>query len=87
MWIRETMEDLTAAEFAINLDQTTDDSNRRKRAVDFDNLLAKLNRRIRDLGCERGSEDCQVEQIAAVIPGKGMGCTVYSDLQREDLFK
>jgi hypothetical protein len=87
MWVRETLEDLTAAEFAINLDQTTDDSKRRKRAVDYDNLLAKLDSRMRDLACDRGSEDCQLDQIVTLTPGKGMASTVYSDQQRTDLFK
>jgi hypothetical protein len=87
MWIRETLEDLTAAEFAISLDQTTEDSKRRKRAVDYDNLLAKLNGRMRDLGCDRGAEDCQLDEIVALTPGKGMASTVYSDQQRADLFK
>lgn len=87
MWIRETLEDLTAAEFAINLDQaSTEDSKRRKRAVDFDNLLSKLNRRIRDLSCDRGSED-KCDEFDTVTPGKGMGCTVYSDQERENLFE
>lgn len=87
MWMRETLEDLTAAEFAISLDQTIDDSRRRKRAVDYDKLLTKLNRRIMDLGCEPKSEDCQLEQIVELTPGKGMGRIVYSDGQRDDLFK
>lgn len=91
MWIRETLEDLTAAEFAVNLDQTVekevDASKRRKRAVDYDKLLMKLNRRIMDLGCERESEDCQLEQIVEVIPGKGMGRIAYTTQQRADLFK
>ncbi len=87
MWIRETLEDLTAAEFAINLDQaSTDASKRRKRAVDYDNLLSKLNRRIRDLSCERGSEE-SCDEFDKVTPGKGMGCTVYSDQERENLFE
>lgn len=86
MWIRETLEDLTAAEFAINLDQAaTDASKRRKRAVDYDNLLSKLNRRMRDLSCERGSED-SCDEFDKITPGKGMGCTVYSDQERENLF-
>jgi hypothetical protein len=84
---RATLEDLTAAEFAINLDQTTDDSKRRKRAVDYDNLLAKLDSRMRDLACDRGSEECQLDQIVTLTPGKGMASTVYSDQQRTDLFK
>mmetsp|Transcript_431 Transcript_431/g.664 ORF Transcript_431/g.664 Transcript_431/m.664 type:complete len:629 (-) Transcript_431:84-1970(-) len=88
MWVRETQEDLTAAEFAINLDSMVpgDSKQKRKRAVDYDNLLTKLNRRILDLGCEPQQEDCQLEQIVEVVPGKGMGCIAYSDQQRDALF-
>jgi hypothetical protein len=90
MWVRETLEDLTAAEFAISLDSMVvpaDSKQKRKRAVDYDNLLTKLNRRIMDLGCEPKGEDCQLEQIVELTPGRGMGCIAYSDQQREDLFK
>lgn len=91
MWVRETLEDLTAAEFAINLDNimidVDDTKQKRKRAVDYDNLLTKLNRRIMDLGCEPQTEDCEYEQIAEVTPGRGMGSIAYSDQQRETLFK
>jgi hypothetical protein len=82
MWIRETVEDLTAAEFALNLDQTT---KRGKRAVDYDNLLSKLQIRIRDLCCDRGVEDeCFLDRVS---PDKGMGQTVYSIDQRNDLLR
>jgi hypothetical protein len=89
MWVRETLEDLTAAEFAISLDSMvvpTDPKQKRKRAVDYDNLLTKLNRRIMDLGCEPKGEDCQLEQIVELTPGRGMGCIAYSDQQRDALF-
>jgi hypothetical protein len=82
MWIRETVEDLTAAEFALNLDQTT---KRGKRAVDYDNLLSKLQIRIRDLCCDRGGEgECFLDRVSS---DKGMGQTVYSIDQRNDLLR
>ena len=67
MWVRETTEDLTAAEFActvesIESDVSTADANdddgkpvlqrKRRRAVDYEKILNQLNRRIRDMGCD-----------------------------------
>jgi len=53
MWVRETLEDLTAAEFACSLAQNDDDETTRKKkkksSVDFENLLAKLDKRIEDM--------------------------------------
>ncbi len=69
MWVREAIEDLTAAEFACtvaqgdgNGDADTTDTNgengsaktKNKRAVDFDNILFKLDRRIEDM-CVRST--------------------------------
>ena len=62
MWLRETTEDVTAAEFACSLD---DNSLSSKRAVDYDNLLAKLNKRLVDMGCSADGENC------AVLPEDG----------------
>lgn len=46
MWVRETLEDLTAAEFACNLAPS---EKSEKSAVDFENILAKLEKRIEDM--------------------------------------
>ncbi|CAB9506646.1 Leucine zipper-ef-hand containing transmembrane protein [Seminavis robusta] len=88
MWIRETVEDLTAAEFACSVDQQemTSSSRKRRRAVDYDKLLAQLNKRLRDLGCGIDDNDnslvvCQLE------PGIGMGTTVYNNDERQELFQ
>mmetsp|Transcript_15503 Transcript_15503/g.17883 ORF Transcript_15503/g.17883 Transcript_15503/m.17883 type:complete len:627 (+) Transcript_15503:206-2086(+) len=86
MWIREALEDLTAAEFAINLDQTIDTSKRRKRAVDFENLLTKLNSRMMDMGCEPNTEDCELDQSTGLPVNNTVSNLVYSDEQRRDLF-
>jgi hypothetical protein len=88
IWIRETVEDLTAAEFACSVEAALDEDSRkkRKRAVDYDKLLAQLNKRLQDLGCGVDDNDnsmvvCQLE------PGIGMGTSVYSDEEREQLFE
>jgi hypothetical protein len=81
MWIRETLEDLTTAEFASSLDATQREGQRkRKRAIDYDKLLGQLNNRLKDLGCV--ADDNQTPPV----PGKGMGALVYTDDQREALY-
>lgn len=88
MWIRETQEDLTAAEFAISLDQTVENPKRQKRTVDFDNLLAKLNRRMMDMGCEPNSREvCEIDKITGVPVNNNVASLVYSDEMRKDIFK
>ena len=65
MWVRETLEDCTAAEFASTVESGMDEDDRssvaggevssarrRKRAVDYEKLITQLNRRLYDLGCE-----------------------------------
>ncbi|KAL3787356.1 hypothetical protein HJC23_004381 [Cyclotella cryptica] len=70
MWIRETLEDLTAAEFASSLsveDAEKTASTNRKRDVDFENVLAKLDARVEGM-CVlmteeesiRGNQTCYV---------------------------
>jgi hypothetical protein len=81
MWIRETQEDLTAAEFATSLDLSLEEGRKRKRAVDYDKLLLKLDRRMLDMGCE--SEHGVFQKPPS---GKGMSSIVYNQEQREALF-
>ena len=74
MWVRETLEDLTAAEFACNFAPRTSNSSNNNNsnshknnederniqpvptnsAVDFENLLVKLDKRIEDM-CVRST--------------------------------
>jgi len=55
MWVREALEDLTAAEFACSLaapGTSEEDKNSKKKsksAVDFENILTKLEKRIEDM--------------------------------------
>ena len=57
MWVRETLEDLTAAEFACSIAMastitTTGQSSSRikkSQSVDYDNILGNLNRRIEEM--------------------------------------
>jgi hypothetical protein len=53
MWVRETLEDLTSAEFACSLAprSTLDEKSgtQKKNSVDFENILQKLDRRIEDM--------------------------------------
>jgi hypothetical protein len=112
VWVRESLEDLTAAEFALSVEAHSsaeddeDDANnaneeraqRRKRAVDYEKLLAQLNRRMQDLGCDassmsqpllqaqRANGDKRLEQTSPVTcdlqANVGMGCTAYTEDQR-----
>ena len=90
MWIRETLEDLTTAEFASSLDATQGEGQRkRKRAVDYDKLLGQLDKRLKDLGCSKFDIDCvssAENDNPKPMPGRGMGTLVYSDEQRDALF-
>ena len=87
IWIRETVEDLTAAEFACSVEASQQSADRkRRRAVDYDKLLAQLNKRLRDLGC--GVDDSDKSMVVCELePGLGMGTTVYNDEEREQLFE
>jgi hypothetical protein len=66
MWIRETLEDWTAAEFALSVEQQSEGStingktsavpsnppsNAKKRAVDYEKLLSQLTKRVEDMTC------------------------------------
>lgn len=99
MWVREALEDLTAAEFACTVEashhkQDETVSRRRKRAVDYEKLLGQLNRRIRDLGCEpveapkTNDDEVTDEPVVPsgqVEPDVGAGTLVYSLKQRQAL--
>jgi hypothetical protein len=88
IWIRETVEDLTAAEFACSVEaaEGEDSRKKRRRAVDYDKVLGQLNKRLQDLGC--GVDDNDKSMVVCQLqPGVGMGTTVYSDEEREQLFE
>lgn len=73
MWVRETLEDITAAEFACTLDSLTvddEEENKRKktkRAVDFENILNKLDKRIEDM-CTQSTFSDEDNTGAACFP-------------------
>ena len=100
MWVRETLEDITAAEFACSVEasisggRSTDEESRqrRKRAVDYEKLLFQLNRRIRDMGCdierEAASIDSKEEDVMCLLEaGVGMGSIVYTEDSRQKLLE
>jgi hypothetical protein len=88
MWIRETLEDLTAVEFACSVEaaEEVESGQKRKRAVDYEKLLAKLNVRIRDM-LGPNFEPANGSDQPELTEGKGMGRVVYSQEQRMDLLK
>lgn len=86
LWVRETLEDLTAAEFACSVEASEREVGRpaSKRAVDYEKLLVQLNKIVRDMGCPgdlRGEVTCTLE------PGVGKGSIVYTDKQRDALLE
>ena len=113
MWVRETLEDLTSSEFActLNRDISNNSNNSNitsqdkklfppmkiKRAVDFEALLQKLDRRIEEMcvvgDVERDESSCfiaeiQGEEMCFVLKeNKGMGSVVYTQDQRESLLE
>jgi hypothetical protein len=102
MWVREALEDLTAAEFACSLAASTgteqDDSGKNKKnSVDFENILAKLEKRIEDM-CVVSAADEKSSTCIASYPvdeddglcwnlkkNVGMGSVTYTDDQRDRL--
>lgn len=88
MWIREAVEDLTATEFACSVESEQRVSNRKqKRAVDYEKLLSKLDRRVSDMIClpldeiEVNTSDLELDE------NMGMGRFVYTGQQRNGLLK
>lgn len=87
MWVRETLEDLTAAEFACTFDgdEPEENSEERRSVVDYEKLLGQLSRRLRDLGCEGNMGEDAASISCELDDGVGMGSTVYTNEQRSAL--
>lgn len=89
MWIRETLEDLTSAEFACKVEAAgagqADYGTKRKRAVDYEKILARLNGRIRDMVGDDADDIDGGEPT--IIKGKGMGRIAYTHQQRAVMLK
>eukprot|EP00978_Attheya_sp_CCMP212_P006955 scaffold16242_cov55-Attheya_sp.AAC.2 len=109
IWVRETLEDLTAAEFACSLDSASkmtngqrdqsSDNKPKQRAVDFENLLSKLDRRVEEIcviskkkdsakmgiSCYVLNDDTEEQACYMLQEGQGMGSVVYTHAQRETL--
>lgn len=90
MWVREALEDLTAAEFASSLTvedtqaplSTGGNQSNRKRAVDFENVLNKLDARIEEM-CVITSQEIskQMNQTCHVIERRMPGSEGNTTLQ------
>jgi len=87
MWVREAVEDLTAAEFACSVESSAREeaNKKRKRAVDYEKLLSQLDRRVGDMMC------IPFEEINGSEPtiddGNGMGRFAYTREERKSLLK
>lgn len=94
MWIREAVEDVTAAEFACSVEGSSEGEKdaslrrKRKRAVDYEKMLSNLDRRVRDMIPEaRGSAANRSDEALKLDPNKGMGRFAYTPQQREELLR
>lgn len=101
LWVRETLEDLTSAEFAYRVEQHTPTSQQqqpivtlKKRAMDFENILGKLERRLDEMCLVTTSTTANATTIPPEYPnhknytlveGKGLGSVVYTHEQRKAL--
>lgn len=89
MWIREAVEDVTAAEFACSVEgssETEKDASlrrKRKRAVDYEKMLSNLDRRVRDMIPEK--KGIPIDDSWTLNENKGMGRFAYTSEQREEL--
>jgi hypothetical protein len=77
MWVREALEDLAAAEFACSIaasssGERNDNEKKRERDVDFENILAKLEKRISDM-CVLTSEEETSDDCIACYPDQSWG--------------
>lgn len=86
MWIREAVEDVTAAEFACSVESQQRLSDKtRKRAVDYEKLLTQLDKRISDMLCQPIDLLDMSDGELNLDENQGMGRYVYADYQRSSL--
>jgi len=69
MWVREALEDITAAEFACSLAVSGEkgEKEKKKRAVDFENLLVELDKRVEEM-CVKTTYDVASANSLACFP-------------------
>lgn len=92
MWIREALEDWTAAEFALSVEQQAalDDSKKKKRAVDYEKLMTQLTKRIEDMTCQSFVDYTPLmddEGVLKLDENLGMGRYAYTSDERMDLME
>jgi hypothetical protein len=85
MWVREALEDLTAADFACSVEESEREDmsgRKKKRAVDYEKLLSQLNRRVGDMICEPSFEEVNGGSAPKIVEDLGMGRFAYTQEQR-----
>mmetsp|Transcript_23516 Transcript_23516/g.66950 ORF Transcript_23516/g.66950 Transcript_23516/m.66950 type:complete len:662 (+) Transcript_23516:8-1993(+) len=94
MWIREAVEDVTAAEFACSVEGSSEGEKdaslrrKRKRAVDYEKMLSNLDRRVQDMiPGFIGADDDVGDEIGKLDKNKGMGRFAYTPEQRAELLR
>ena len=94
MWIRETLEDWTAAEFALSVEQqaaqSTESKKTKKRAVDYEKLMTQLTKRIEDMTCQSFDDYSPLMDDDGTLTldcNLGMGRYAYTGDERMDLME
>lgn len=87
MWIREALEDWTAAEFALSVEKQEDGDSKKtkKRAVDYEKLMTQLTKRIEDMTCQSFVDYTPLvddEGILNLDENLGMGRYAYTSEER-----
>jgi hypothetical protein len=87
MWVREAVEDVTAAEFACSVESSAREeaNKKRKRAVDYEKLLSQLDLRVGDMLCLNFEEINGSEPT--IDEENGMGRFAYTQHERQSLLK
>jgi len=100
MWIREALEDYTAAEFALSVEQQYSDNGSqtsfspsansrktKKRAVDYEKLMAQLTKRIEEMTCQPFVDYEGDNDILQLDENLGMGRYAYTNEERTMLME
>lgn len=87
MWIREAVEDVTAADFACSVEGSSEGEKdaslrrKRKRAVDYEKMLSNLDRRLVDMIPGGSEKNWKLDENV------GMGRFAYSSTERQELLR
>jgi len=82
MWVREALEDITAAEFACSLAVSGEKENK-KRAVDFENLLVELDKRMEEMCVKITYDEASAESLVCYPLDHTLSSDINPDREME----